>query len=48
MIVKGIITFSYKYIATKYFTKLGKCVKVHTITTDDEKEMKLSRSKNND
>ena len=31
MIVKGIITFSYKYITRKYFTKFGKCAIVHTI-----------------
>ena len=47
MIVKGIITFSYKYIATKYFTKFKNYVIVHTITTDNEKAIKrkLLRSK---
>ena len=47
MIVKGIITFSYKYIAKKYFTKFRNYVIVHTITTDNEKAIKrkLSRSK---
>jgi len=50
MVVKGIITFSYKYITTKCLTKFEKCAIVHTITTDNDKAIKrkLSRSKNND